>query len=649
MRRQLPRLFLAAVLLVLPALSCNFVSDMLEPGPTPSAQPPATATLEPAPVSLPEATGAPTTVTTYDNDKLGLYFQYPQSWDLVEGEGSVTVASHPELLASETFDREGAGVAISVGQQEQLEAESEEEALIDAVIRFGYSRDELSVETFNTTTINGQEAAVASIRRDDGDSQSGQALLFYVVLLRREQRMAVATGITLEQYVDQFWPELEAITNSIRITAPAIPPSQGQIEYGQMVQDTVQAGVASAWHFAGEEGERIDIRVTPLDDRLDVTVDVLDDSGASILPSGPIDDAFGVEEVRALTLPASGEYLIVIRGFARASGAYELRVSQAGNAAFAEAITLNQSRYGTLQPDQYNEYTFSLSQSRTVTVLVDPIDDLDVVVEIIDENGAVVLQQDSSYGREQLSFEPEAGVEYLIRVRGYAGADGAYTVTITPGGISSDDPGTTITAGGTLSENDDAGHDFPFVAVSDSVVYASVIPEGDLDVVVEIWNDDMDQREERIDLYYGQEDVTFIVSDSGNYFFKVLGYEGQSGDYTMIMSGSPTTIFELASGDDIQGRLGEDAFIEYTIHLNAGDQLHLEVKPDDETDAVLELLDLDNNVLAQTDEGFRGETEQLRFTADSGSDDATLYLIRVSEFAGRGNGAFTLTLTSSQP
>jgi hypothetical protein len=650
MKRQLPRLFLAAVLLALPALACNFVTGMLEPSTPPSAQPVATATIEPTPTSLPDATDSLTTLTTYDNEALGLSFQYPQSWDLVEGEGSVTVASNPELLTSETFDREGAGVAIAVGAPDEFEADSPEDALLDAVSRFGYSREELSVETFNTTTINGQEATVASIRGDD--DQSGQTLLFYTALLRQEQRVAVATGITLEQYADQFQPDLETITNSIRIRTPAtpeVPPSLGQLEYGQTVQDTVQAGVASAWQLTGEEGERIDIRVTPLDDQLDVTVDVLDESGVSILPSGPVDDAFGMEEVRALTLPAGGEYLVVIRGFARSSGDYQLVVSQAGNAAAGEAITINQSRDGSLGPDQHNDYTLTLSQSRTVTILVNPVGDFDVVVEIVDEAGSIVLQEDSSFGREQVTFEAEAGAEYIIRLRGYAGASGEYTVSVTPGGLSSDDPGTTVTAVDTLPENDTGGHDFPFTALADSVIYASVVPEGELDVVVQIWNDDTDQQEEQIDLYYGREDVTFIVPETGNYYFKVLGFEGQGGDYTMIMSSSPTTIFELAFGDTVEGRLGEDGSIEYAVRVSSDEELVVEVEPDAETDAVLDLLDLDDVVLANTDEGFSGEAETLRFIPNADSDETGIYLIRVSDFAGDGNGAFALILERGQP
>ncbi|HSM56146.1 MAG TPA: hypothetical protein VK879_08335 [Candidatus Sulfomarinibacteraceae bacterium] len=635
-------LILLLILMLLPALACNIFSEAA----TPTVAAPTQIPVEvdtPPPV---EATSTVENLTTYNDEATGLLFEYPETWAIDAGSDLITIASSDELLQSEQFDREGAGVIIMLSSTDEFEGQEVTEVLAEVIDTFEFGAAEQSVEGPSPTTINGQEAAVATV--EAVDEETSQVMTFQYTLVRQGDRLVVAVGVTLAEHAEQFSPTLQAIAESIRLqalTTPMVQTPEGSVQYGEVVRGTIEEGQSSSWSFIGVEGETLDVSVTPLTEQLDVTVDVIARSGNSILERGPVDDAFGTEEIRNLTLPASDEYLVVVSGFARASGEYELRLTEVGAGGSMPRIALDETVDGTVAQNQVSDYAYTHgTDTSSVTVIVQPEDELDVVVEIIGPDGNVLVQEDSSYGREQVAFTAEANRDYRIRVRGFAGAAGDFTLSLSPGGLSGDDPGTTISAAASLPENSESGHDFPFTAAAGDTVYAAVQPDGELDVVVEIWNDDSDELEDQIDLSFGREDVAFIVPETGNYFFKVLGFEGASGTYTITMTGPPSVIFELFFGDAVDGRFGSSAAIEYAIRLNPDETMHVQAVPDANTDVVLTVLDLEDNILAEADEGFSGEQETLSYMTPSDIAEGTIYFIRLSDFSGEGAGMYTLSL-----
>lgn len=637
-------LFLMPILTLFTALACNFMTQAT----TPTAAPPTrlpSATNTPAPA---DPTSTAEDLQTYNDEATGLTFEYPQTWTIDEDGDLITIASSGELLESERFDREGAGVIFMFRSMDEFESQEPTEVLAEIVDAFDFGATDQSIEGPSPATINGQDAAVATV--EAVDEETGQAMAFQYTLVQQADRVVVAAAVTLAEYAEQYNSALQIVAESIRFQPSATPVVQspdGSLEYGETIRGTIAEGQSSSWSFIGVEGETLDISVTPLDEQLDVTVNVTTRSGDSVLEQGPVDDAFGTEEIRNLTLPASDEYLVVVSGFARASGEYELQVNEVGAGSSMPRISLDEPVDGTVLQDQVSDFAYSHgAEASTVTVIVQPSGELDLVVEIIGPDGNILVQEDSSYGREQVTFAAEANTDYRIRVRGFAGAAGSFTISLSPGGLSGDDPGTTITAAATLPENSESGQDFPFTAAEGDTVYAAVEPDGELDVVVEVWNDDSDELEEQIDLSFGREDVAFIVPETGNYFFKVLGFDGAGGDYNMTMSGPPSVIFELVFGDAVEARFGSSAFIEYSIRLNPDETLNLHAEPDADTDVVLALLDLEDNIVADADEGFSGEPETISYTTPSDIAEATIYFIRVSDFSGEGAGAFTLSLES---
>lgn len=637
-------ILLFSLLAALPALACGFLQDETE-----ATQPPAAADAVPLASEEAPPTAAPNTPTPevistadfqpYENETLGLTFRYPQGWVLEEGEDFVTAVSEEELLLSDTFDREGAGMIITLRPESELEGETIEEALRIAIEDMPYVASPQIISGPTALTIAGQEAATATV--EGIDDASGETLVIYTTVIRGEGQIASTAGITLAPHQDRFAPLLNAMTQTIELSEATGPTVEGSLNYGETVRSNVPLGGSSAWTFIGVEGETIDVIAMPVDQSLDLMIDLLDSRGASILENGPVDDAFGTEEIRALELPASDEYTVLLNGFAGSSGQYDLTVSEASVSASSATIAIGDRLSDTIGPNELADYAFLGTDGTPVTVVVEPQGELDVVVEIIHPQDGIIAEEDSSFGRETVSFTPTSGLEYLIRVRGFAGAGGDYAISLAESNLTS---GSTLVARDTLPEEHE-GHAFPFQAPEGAFVTAAVEPEGDFDVVLEVWEDlETDERLDTIDLSYGTEQTEFIVPQTGLYFFNVVGYEGQGGDYAITLNGDQSVVFEIAYDDAVEGVLGDAGSLEYRMRLDAGETARFAVQSDEALDAVVEMRDLDGNLLAETDEGVGGATEELTFTAPAGIEDDTIFILRVSAFDGTAGGSFTLTV-----
>ena len=634
-----PGLLAFASLLLLAGMSCGLLGDT-------------EATRAPVTNSPPTSTTAPTSTaqaeysfTDYSDEQLGISLRYPENWVRHKESDSLTIASEPELLTSDRFESEGAGVIIIVAPRADLAGDTLQDAFDEALEEFDLASRGAYVEEPRNTTIAGQQAVVATIEQA-ADEDGGSRLVYRMALLQVQSRVALVAGVTLVQVEGRYAPTLESVINSVRLNesqTAEVPQPQGALEYGETVRGTILAGDASAWTFIGVEGETIDVTVRPLAEGLDVTVDLLDSFRTSLLDSSPIDEAFGTETIRGLDLPGSDEYTIVVRGFGQASGDYELQVAESGALSAAPSLAIGETVRGSLEVNEQDDYAFRSSDGMPITIFVEPEGELDVVVELLGSDDGIIVQEDSTYDREQLPFTPQADTDYIVRVRGFAGAGGDYVIAIQAGEAASA-AGTTVTASDFLAAGAEDGHDFPFEAARDDVVQAMVQPEGDLDVVVEVWNDDTDELEQRFDESYGREEVTFAVAESGNYFFKVLGFDGQTGSYTVDLIGPPTTIFELAIGDQVQADFGQATFIDYHLRLDPGGSVAIRVQPDRETDVTLELTDSAGGFLAALDDGFSGEVEELHYTTPAGSGERAIVTLRVGDFSGEGGGTFTLLL-----
>ena len=200
-------------------------------------------------------------------------------------------------------------------------------------------------------------------------------------------------------------------------------------------------------------------------------------------------------------------------------------------------------------------------------------------------------------------------------------------------------PASFIFGSGSIDDAEES-HDFPFYTYTDELVVVQVNPDIEFDAIVQVYNDDTEEMLEEVDESTGFEEIIFFAPEDGNYFFRVLGYEGSVGAYDINLIGSEFVYFELAVGDFVNGRFGDNSLFEYYIGGSAGDEITFTAKTDDDIDLILQLVDFDENVMAEVDEGTAASTETLTYTFT----EEALLILRVSDFTQSGSGEFILSV-----
>jgi uncharacterized protein YciU (UPF0263 family) len=229
-------------------------------------------------------------------------------------------------------------------------------------------------------------------------------------------------------------------------------------------------------------------------------------------------------------------------------------------------------------------------------------------------------------------------------ITGYDGDVGDYELSLdlTNGGL----PGSIIFASDSFEESGET-HAFPFSADAGDTVTIQVDPEGDLDVVIDIVNEDTEEVLDSVDFSTGFEELIFDVAEDGRYFFEVYACEGSedcggnTGSYDATLLGSDNVVFEVAFGDEVIGLLGDGGYIEYQFNAIAGDEVEINVFSGDEIDLVIEITDFDDNVLASVDDNLSGEAETLVYSVPQDG----IFFIRISDYF-EGAGEYDLFISS---
>jgi hypothetical protein len=308
-------------------------------------------------------------------------------------------------------------------------------------------------------------------------------------------------------------------------------------------------------------------------------------------------------------------------------------------------IVFDETVTGTVTFDGSARWRFYGQEDEAVTIVVEPDEAFDVVLDLQDETRESVLPTgpvDQSFGTEHITnFRLPYSGDYFIVLRGFAGSAGDYTLSLSQGGIIGIDlPGSTLSITATLST--DGEHTYPFDAEAGSLIEVIVEPESDLDVVLDVYRDlggDDDELLLAVDHSFGTEELAFDVPEDGAYYVLVRGFAGEAGTYQVTIAGGPEVLFELAVGDMVYGYIGEDGFLDYVINGRDGETLTINVESDEALDAVIQIVDLEGEVQTEVDDGLSGEREMLSytFTADA------LYLLRVRSFMGTP-GSFMMTI-----
>lgn len=632
-------------------------TDVPAPTDTPEPPPP-TDTPVPAPTDTPEptATSAPAAaLTEYFSEEAGLRLSYPEGWFEGGLPGFNIFASTEEGLAGDNPGTDGPVVLVVTGATADFSSADPEEAIDEVVSEFDLGDNDVVKEGPTAVTINGQDAAYIVI---ETVTDTGDPITAYVVLVINGDYSAIMVGAAPTDQAEEYLGTFAAMAETIEVSEPTMEitdlggasvdtgqlVNEGMLLYGDSVTGAVTDAGPSSWDFIGLADEVVNLTVEPEGD-LDVVIDILDESGVSILDF-PVDISFDKEEITDLVIPQSGTFTIVVSGFDGSMGDYSLTLVEAGVGPAAGEVSgdvvYSEITTGSVDGATESLWTFAATGGEFVDITVSPMsEELDVVVDVLDENGRSLLDEplDESYDTEYIRILPipTDGI-YTLSVTSYDGTAGDFELLIEESYLSQ--PAIFIFTSDTIDDADEV-HDFPFSALADDLVIAQVDPiELEFDVVIQVYNDDTEELIDEIDANTGFEELLFTVPEDGNYFFRVIGFEGSTGSYDITLVGSDLVFFELAKGDLIIGRFGPDSYMEFFVGADAGETIALTAKTDDDIDLILQFLDFDDVVLAEVDDGFSGEGEELSYTFE----EEGLYIIRVSDFFENGTGQFVLSI-----
>jgi hypothetical protein len=193
-------------------------------------------------------------------------------------------------------------------------------------------------------------------------------------------------------------------------------PVAGDIAYGQLVRGRLgTADDFELWRFSGRTGDVFDVTVRPLPDDLDVIVDVIDATGLSVLPNGAVDEYVGTEYVRGAVLPADGEYLVMVWGFAGTTGPYEVELGLSHDGRYSHSLFAAHPLF----PSETQEHAFTAEAGAILNAFVNPDFDFDAVVSIFDAEGNRLLEVDERFGIEMLTWTAPENGDYYLQVAGY--------------------------------------------------------------------------------------------------------------------------------------------------------------------------------------------------------------------------------------
>lgn len=436
----------------------------------------------------------------------------------------------------------------------------------------------------------------------------------------------------------------------------------GSLVMGDAVAGLILEDAAMTWSFDGTTGITYNLVVAPIDDALDVVVDVIGETGVSILPLGEVDESFG-EETVTFDVPADGVYRVALHGFAGSGGAYTLVLTDGGVVAIPAtgdgAVLYTETVSGIVPVDETITHEFEGVAGGVVNVVVTPTDDdLDAVVDIWDADGNSIIggEVDEEFNVETLNgiVLPADGT-YYVAIRGFAGGGGAYDLIYTEVDGSGAAPLPAGEGGGTIGYGDfvtgdvtsDAGNMWIFVASEGDFVDVTVEPHGDFDVTVDVVDSAGNSMliDGVVDASFDVEFVRVVpIMADGQYTVIVTPYaDGEVGTYDLVLNetllgGAGSILFVYNEFTDPE----DEGFI-YPFTADAGEYVTLYVVPESlELDVVLGVYYEATDELIEEIDSSTGR-EELIFYAD----ELDNYYFLVTNYEG-SIGGFDLTLSGSE-
>ena len=385
-----------------------------------------------------------------ESEAQGVRLAYPEGW-FYDDTFVLLVASDPAamtVMGGDTSELDAVVLVVVPFPADEAEEASFEE-LYDEVGSVFTSDDDAQVEMVRLPeqiTINGADVQLAESRVTQDDVTTH---VKFAIFNNGEQAAVVLAAGPEDEWADNVHL-VDAIIRSIELfegtgsvfEMPLVSGEvRGSLDYDTVVEDQFTGGVSHLWTFNGNADDYVSVVVTPLDEEMDIKLQLQSADGTRL---ADVDEGFSGEgEVLSYQLPADGEYHILVEEFWEVGGGYELRLL--GDAERVGAlvppgavdmgeIAIGEPVEGLLMEAQDHAWTLVAEGGEGVIITATPLaDEIDLTLTVLDPDGIKLVDDldDAFSGEaEEVVLELAEAGEYLILVSEYWEAEGGYALSV---------------------------------------------------------------------------------------------------------------------------------------------------------------------------------------------------------------------------
>jgi hypothetical protein len=389
-----------------------------------------------------------------ESEAQGVRLAYPEGW-FYDDAFILLVANDPAamtVMGGDTSELDAVVVVVVPFPADEAEEASFEE-LYDEVGSVFTSEDDAQVEMVGPpeqVIINGADVQLVESRVTQDDVTTH---VKFAIFNNGEQAAVVLAAGPQDAWADNVHL-VDAIIRSIELfegtgsvfEMPLVAGEvRGSLDYDMTVEDQFTGGESHLWTFNGNADDYVSIVVTPLDEEMDIKLQLQSADGTRLVD---VDDGFSGEgEVLSYQLPADGEYQILVEEYWDVGGGYELRllggaepvgvlvppgVVDMGDIAIGEPVER------LLKEGQHHAWTFVAEGGEVVVITATPLaDETDLTLTVIDPHGIKLVEDlDDAFSgdAEEWVLELAAPGAYLILVSEYWEAEGSYALSVDLGG-----------------------------------------------------------------------------------------------------------------------------------------------------------------------------------------------------------------------
>jgi hypothetical protein len=236
--------------------------------------------------------------------------------------------------------------------------------------------------------------------------------------------------------VGEFFNESGTYELSLTLSDEPQSGGGGRIALGQEITSEIDENSEHTWIFEGTADKSITIVVNSLNEQLDVILELYDPLGRELLS---LDEGFAgdSEVLTGFELPVTGEYIIIVRGFAGNGGVYGLSLDEGAESTenFYDAGNLASGdiRRESLREDEAHAWFFDGVVGNEVVIEVTPLEsNLDMDIWLLDPDlQQLVVKDDFLAGEpETIEYELAADGKYLVLVQEFFGEPGDYEIIL---------------------------------------------------------------------------------------------------------------------------------------------------------------------------------------------------------------------------